>query len=182
MGCGSGEGGQAASFVSCCTSDLFRLVRAASLLLFAYLDCNLFGSGTVPYDVLVCHRACDIPVLFQGSECHWQARGTQDDSRASWQVGVSSEPCHLMGGSLPCNDSTCCSEGNLQSGFSSFPDTATPKAKEKKRSHFFQTSLNKLKFGICRAKKKKAQVSKKPSATHVTASNTGVVITTWVRH
>lgn len=47
-----------------------------------------------------------------------------------------------MGESPPCNDSMRCSEVSLQSGFSGFPDTATPKATEMKRTHFFQTSLN----------------------------------------
>lgn len=109
MGCGSGGGGQAASFVSSWPIDLpgcLHQLGQLLLRLFACLGFKLLGSGTVSYDILVCHRACDILVLFQGSEHHWQARGSWDGSRASCQVAISLEPCqcHLLDEVLSCND------------------------------------------------------------------------------
>lgn len=106
MGCGSGGGGQAASFVSSWPIDLpgcLHQLGQLLLQLFACLGFKLLGSGTVSYDILVCHRACDILVPFQGSEHHWQARGSWDGSRASWQVAISPEPCqcHFLDEVLP---------------------------------------------------------------------------------
>lgn len=80
-----------------------------------------------------------------------------------------------MGESPPCNDSMCCSEVNLQIGFSGFPDAATPKATEMKSTHFFQTSLN-----VEYVKPKKSP-GKQENLNYPCDSNTGVVITSWVK-
>lgn len=172
MGYGSGKGGWPASFVS-------RVLQRGQLplLLFAYLGCSLFGSGTVPYDVLVCQRACGIQALFQGSEHHWQAKGDpgwQQSFMAGWHL-LRAVPSH--GGIPPLQGQHVLLRRKPSEWFLKLSWHCNTKGKGNEKTHFFQTNLN---LEYIKPKKKKVQVRKKPSATHATVSYTGVVITTWV--